>query len=274
MQYLNNLLRTGEADNQSHIHTFLPSLFPEYHIFCYFLDKSYYPYPAYGTCDQSLSHQGSTSEYQVQKNTLTKPEDVPILDGAGTHHVVSNSAPVIDSKLQKVRNHLSNKNNVMEGNIPRRSLNSLANVERQSSRSLLEGYQGQNDSDSSLLIKPNPKSFTESTITSRSSDIESLTNKKRKPSKKKPESKKLAQEPPSDKAKGSDTDINKAPSLKSIEKERKESVNSVEKNRIVSATPTRNMTSRQVWDNDTVRILSMNYFRFYVILVSGFNNIC
>ena len=182
----------------------------------------------------------------MHENTQTKPEDVPILAGTGTHHFVSNSAPVIDSKLQKVRNHLNNKNDVMEGNIPRRSLNSLTNVERQTSRSLLEGYQGRNDSDSSLLINPKPKSFTESTITSRSSDIKSLTNKKRKPSKKKPESKKLAQEPPSDETKGSNTAINKAPLLKSIEKEREESFSSVEKNRIISTTPTRNMTTRQV----------------------------
>ena len=182
----------------------------------------------------------------MQENTQTKPEDVPILAGTGTHHFVSNSAPVIDSKLQKVRNHLNNKNDVMEGNIPRRSLNSLTNVERQTSRSLLEGYQGRNDSDSSLLINSKRKSFTESTITSRSSDIKSLTNKKRKPSKKKPESKKLAQEPPSDETKGSNTAINKAPFLKSIEKEREESFSSVEKNRIISTTPTRNMTTRQV----------------------------
>ena len=246
---------------------------PEYCIFCCFLDKLYYPYPAYGTCNQSLSQEGSTSEYQVQKSTPTKPEDVPILAGAGTHHFVSNSAPVIDSKLQKVRNHLNNKNDVMEGNIPRRSLNSLANVERQTSRSLLEGYQGRNDSNSCLLIKPKPKSFTGSITTSRSSDIESLTHRKRKPSKKKPESKKLAQEPPSDEAKGSNTDINKAPSLKSIEIEREESFSSVQKNRIVSATPTRNMTTRQVWDSDIVRVLSMGYFRFYAVLVSGFNNV-
>lgn len=206
----------------------------------------YYPYPAYGTCNQTLSQQASTFEYQVQENTQTKPEDVPILAGTGTHHFVSNSAPVIDSKLQKVRNHLNNKNDVMEGNIPRRSLNSLTNVERQTSRSLLEGYQGRNDSDSSLLINSKRKSFTESTITSRSSDIKSLTNKKRKPSKKKPESKKLAQEPPSDETKGSNTAINKAPFLKSIEKEREESFSSVEKNRIISTTPTRNMTTRQV----------------------------
>ena len=206
----------------------------------------YYPYPAYGTCNQTLSQQASTFEYQVQENTQTKPEDVPILAGTGTHHFVSNSAPVIDSKLQKVRNHLNNKNDVMEGNIPRRSLNSLTNVERQTSRSLLEGYQGRNDSDSSLLINSKRKSFTESTITSRSSDIKSLTNKKRKPSKKKPESKKLAQEPPSDETKGSNTAINKAPFLRSIEKEREESFSSVEKNRIISTTPTRNMTTRQV----------------------------
>ena len=218
----------------------------------------YYPYPAYGTCNQTLSQQASTFEYQVQENTQTKPEDVPILAGTGTHHFVSNSAPVIDSKLQKVRNHLNNRNDVMEGNIPRRSLNSLTNVERQTYRSLLEGYQGRNDSDSSLLIKPKPKSFTESTITSRSSDIKSLTNKKRKPSKKKPESKKLAQKPPSDEAKGSNTAINKAPFLKSIEKEREESFSSVEKNRIISTTPTRNMTTRQVWDKDIFRIFPMS----------------
>jgi len=278
-------------------------------------DKLYYPYAAYGTYD-GPSLGGSTGSLAAPpippEVAVASPSYIPQTPSISHRHAiyVSNSAPVIDTKLRDYREKLYQNiaTNPMGKTDIRRSLKSLDSFEQNSSQSL---YQGPTMHDNSLKSIQSKASFTANSVSTSSdgsllypeetaqkryasktkkisANRNSLKDNKPKTDLKNPFSKNVLTQaskniPNSNKnaesnnifesepstinceqtEKSNDSSVNdciQAPSVKdtlqrcdsidSLAGERSGSIKSHgEKNHVLAATPTKNMTTRQDFDN-------------------------